>query len=183
MRALLTDASGSSFSPWPTPSAGLHNDAEAPESWMARAEVLKAKHGNGNGAGTPLAVAAKLSASAWPTPTANDHKGSSAPGQRRGQLDEAAENIPAWTPCECCGELLCTIHRTHTHDCGCPPVEEWTVDPYARTGQRLNPAWVESLMGFPSGWTVTDGPQAAAKRSTNGKPLASRKASRNGGTG
>ncbi len=51
------------------------------------------------------------------------------------------------------------------------------------TAGALNPAWVESLMGFPAGWTITDGPQAAAKRSTNGKPLASRKASRNGGTG
>ena len=31
--------------------------------------------------------------SSWPTAGANDHKGSSQPGQRRGQLDEAAEQM------------------------------------------------------------------------------------------
>jgi hypothetical protein len=60
---------------WPTPSASLHNDAEDPAERLARAEVLKAKHNNGNGAGMPLAVAAKLSqGSAWPTPAARDFK-------------------------------------------------------------------------------------------------------------
>jgi DNA (cytosine-5)-methyltransferase 1 len=44
------------------------------------------------------------------------------------------------------------------------------------TTGALNPDWVESLMGFPAGWTVTDGPQGAALRSTSGKPRASRKA-------
>lgn len=187
---------------------------------MARASQLKAKHKNGNGAGMPLAVAAKLSGSAWPTPRscsamsanitasaiakaprrfpnletvvalstwptpgANDHKGSSAPGQRRGPLDEATENIPAWIPCECCGEFLCTVHRAHAHECGCPPIEEWKVDPYSRTGMHLNPDWVEALMGFPAGWTRTDGPQAAVKSSTNGSRRASRKTSPSDGSG
>ena len=37
----------------------------------------------------------------------------------------------AWTPCPCCENFLCTIHGGHAHDCPCPPVEEWTTDPYA----------------------------------------------------
>jgi hypothetical protein len=55
---------------WPTPDAQAMNDGEAPASWKARAAVLKVKHGNGNGAGMPLAIAG----SAWGTPTSRDHK-------------------------------------------------------------------------------------------------------------
>lgn len=63
-------AAGCSSSPgagmnWPTPSAALTNDQESPESWQARADRIKQKGINGNGAGMPLTVAAK----AWPTPT------------------------------------------------------------------------------------------------------------------
>jgi hypothetical protein len=54
----------------PTPSAGLFNDGENPESWMARREQIKAKGINGNGMGMPLAIAAQLL-----TPCANDWKG------------------------------------------------------------------------------------------------------------
>lgn len=81
---------------WPTPSASLHNDAEDPASWLARAKTLKEKHANGNGAGMPLAVAAKLSQ--WPTPSATDHKGSFRPGQRRGQLPDAVQDRGALNP-------------------------------------------------------------------------------------
>lgn len=40
----------------PTPSASNPNDTESVESWETRAAELKAKHGNGNGAGTPLSI-------------------------------------------------------------------------------------------------------------------------------
>ncbi len=56
---------------WPTPSASIANDGETPETWHARAALLKEKHGNGNGAGLPLTVAAVQ----WPTPAARDSKG------------------------------------------------------------------------------------------------------------
>lgn len=42
---------------WPGPDANVMNDGEEPASWKARAARLKEKHGNGNGAGMPLAVA------------------------------------------------------------------------------------------------------------------------------
>ena len=50
----------------------MPNDSEDPREWLARAALLKEKHHNGNGAGTPLAVAVKLAQ--WPTPGAADHR-------------------------------------------------------------------------------------------------------------
>lgn len=127
----------------PTPSASLHNDAEDPASWLARAETLKAKHSNGNGAGMPLAVAAKLSEGLpWATPTARDH--------RSGRTSAA------------------------TSDRNSRPLSEH-VEYGTQTGS-LNPAWVETLMGFPAGWTDIAGPQDAAKH----RPRGSRRASRKG---
>lgn len=37
----------------------------------------------------------------------------------------------AWIPCECCDEWQCTYHGEHAHECECPPIEEWELDPYA----------------------------------------------------
>jgi hypothetical protein len=56
---------------WPTPSASVANDGESPQTWHARAEKLKEKGINGNGACLPLTVAAVQ----WPTPAARDSKG------------------------------------------------------------------------------------------------------------
>ena len=39
----------------------------------------------------------------------------------------------------------------------------------AKTG-RLNPAWVATLMGFPSTWLDISGPPRAARTSTCGSP-------------
>jgi hypothetical protein len=38
-------------------------------------------------------------------------------------------------------------------------------------GQNLNPEWVESLMGFPPGWTAIDGPLSQEKPKRNGNLL------------
>ena len=60
--------------------------------------------------------------------------------------------------------------------------EELLLPGQAKQGQQagtLNPVWVESLMGFPPGWTEV-GPAAPAKRKPPGKPRASRKAARKG---
>lgn len=51
---------------WPTPDAQAMNDGADPKLHAARQERMAAKHNNGNGAGTPLAV----SASIWRTPDA-----------------------------------------------------------------------------------------------------------------
>jgi hypothetical protein len=94
----------------------------------------------------------------WPTPTATDYKGSTAVGLRRGTLAEAAENLPPWILCPCCGEnYLCTVHMMHAFECPCPSVDAWPSDPYtARVPGRLHPEFTEWLQGFPIGWTACD---------------------------
>lgn len=67
----------------PTPAAGNFNDGESVESWQARKEREKAKGRNGNGIGTPLAMAVQL----LPTPRATDgEKGG--PNQRGSSGDQ-----------------------------------------------------------------------------------------------
>jgi hypothetical protein len=47
------------------------------------------------------------------------------------------DNGPAWVPCDCCGEYLCTIHETHAYECECPPIDDWEVDPYTETPKGI----------------------------------------------
>jgi len=54
----------------PTPTASNPNDGEGLESWEARRQRNLAKGINGNGQGTPLAIAVRL----YPTPTRTDAK-------------------------------------------------------------------------------------------------------------
>ena len=91
---------------WPTPDANAMNDGESRESWQARADKLKEKKINGNGAGMPLAIACQSL-----------------------RQDPAQPNSGrnCW-----CGILNCDqpSHR-----------------------RRLNPYFVEWLMGLPKNWT------------------------------
>ena len=73
----------------------------------------------------------------WPTPGANDFKGSAQDGQRRGQLDEAAEQ--KFHP----SRPALTIST--------PGLPSSPTTPNSR--RRLNPRFVEHLMGWPLGWT------------------------------
>ncbi len=50
----------------PTADANVMNDGETLETFEARQKILKEKHGNGNGAGMPLAVRALMAG--YPTP-------------------------------------------------------------------------------------------------------------------
>ena len=66
----------------PTPSAMNPNDGEDLATWEARRQRVKAQHKNGNGFGTPLAIAVQL----LPTPRASDgEKGG--PNQRGSKGD------------------------------------------------------------------------------------------------
>ncbi len=99
----------------------------------------------------------------WPTPAATDWKGSSRPGQRRGQLSEALETMPAWIRCECCEDYLCTIHLRHAYECPCEEVSEWSTDPYSDPAPgRTAPRFCEWLMGWPIEWTAS-GPLATGR--------------------
>lgn len=71
----------------------------------------------------------------WPTPGANDHKGTAKEGQRRGQLDEAAEQKYRFSP---------------------PDPQTSDGPPSSKARRTLNPLFVELLQGWPIGWTDCD---------------------------
>ncbi len=90
---------------WSTPAASMPNDGEEPETWLARQAKLKEKGYNGNGAGMPLAIQAKITTKMWTTPTATDHKASgsaaytTASGRHTGTtLTDQAVRRPNWRP-------------------------------------------------------------------------------------
>lgn len=137
-----TDSLTGATKNWPTPNASMMNDGESPESFQARADRLKEKHHNTNGAGRPLAVAA----AAWPTPNSRDHKGSDLSTRNGGaSLSHFAE----------------TGERTHGSPQSSPQVPVTSIhggelsptDPSTASRRRLNPAFVCWLMGWPWWWT------------------------------
>lgn len=139
---------------WPTPTAALMNDGEDPAQWQARADRLKAKGTNGNGAGMPLTVAS----AAWPTPAARDYR---TPNSTSYQDRSGTSK----------GEQLVNFVAHHFS----PPARltepGQTSSPQPRgslqlsaskssamprpLSRRLNPFFVEWLMGWPLGWTST----------------------------
>ena len=128
-------------SAWPTAAAFDATYSVEPATWDKRVKRLKAQYNNGNRAGPRLSVEACRDRfrQAWPTPTARDHKGSLDPNTRdrlSGTLDEKAERL---TP----GLQALTTST--------PGAASSTSGPTSRP--RLNPAFVEWMMGLPSGWT------------------------------
>lgn len=91
LRARGRHTSGSGSTGWPTPNAGPQNDGDT--TWQQRREVLKAKHGNGNGFGMNLGMAATLAT--WPTPRRED---SESTGAHRGKPDtlHSATQLAGW---------------------------------------------------------------------------------------
>lgn len=114
----------------------------------------------------------------WPSPGANDWKGSSQPGQRRGQLDEAAEQhwpTPTASDASGAGSRNTVTSKAHagvsltdavltggstsrqgSDRRSSPPVlTTSTCGPECSPKhRRLNPAFVEMLMGWPTGWSI-----------------------------
>jgi hypothetical protein len=156
---------------WPTPDAATFNASEAPESFLRRQAELKAKGTNGNGCGTPLAMAVRI----WPTPTGQDSEASgaaaysTASGRHAGTtLTDAAVRGLWATPRKegfDAGRHRGQADSLHSQikQCATPTTRDSTT---AESG-KLNPDWVESLMGFPQGWTA--GLPVPAKRNTAGK--------------
>ena len=116
----------------PTPAASAANDGESPTTWLARAELLKAKHQNGNGAGMPLTVASAM----WPTPYADMEQKYLLNSPKDSQA--AHRNLSAGARRGEYSHLVPTIPRD---------------GPTTSTQAVLNPQFVETLMGFPLGWT------------------------------
>ena len=136
--ARRTNGNGSSS--WPTPTAMVPNDGEDPDSW--RAAQLKEKHHNGNGAGLPLSVAAaEWGQKMWPTP--------------RSSMSENRTTKAALSHGKTHGRVLAgeaaDFTRSHldltTLTDGEPTSQQ--ADP---PRLRLNPDFVNALMGLPPGW-------------------------------
>ena len=83
----------------PTPAAGVFNDGEPVESWLARRDRQKQLGRNGNGIGTPLAIAIRL------LPTPSDSSAERAP-QLGGQRPSGAKRqtgLPEVITCHLAG--------------------------------------------------------------------------------
>lgn len=120
--------------------------------------------------------------SSWPTSGGNDWKGTATKGQRRGQLDEAAEQKwlgaglpdPTTEPHGPQSSINAPTSRRHyqtprTGKKGPPGCSARHGGQPA--GQRLNPQFVEWLMGFPIGWSsARTGSDASATPSCHSRP-------------
>ena len=171
-----TDQLANVASRWPTPDANAINSGENPETWLARRKRLKAKRINGNGAGTPLGIAVSL----WPTPTGQDSVASDSGSRYRD--DGSASRWPTPQATEVIGtrkEYLSSTHAIRDGRTVQPTVEDGALrlmlrlagrpgpttptpgplsspdGPSSPPRRRLNPTFVELLMGWPLGWTCT----------------------------
>jgi len=113
---------------WTTPDARAMNDGENLETWDARQVKNKEKHGNGNGAGMPIAIQCKT-ITGWPTPMALDHWMASTERKDGGQ--KQLPNIAAITG---------LTSPSSTAETGKP------------AAYQLNPHFSRWLMGFPPEW-------------------------------
>lgn len=126
---------------WPTPDAHVSNLTEPVEKFEQRRLKLKENGINGNGAGTPLAVAVRM----WPTIRSTD-------GERGGRGDliqavrgNASTRYRMWATPQARDHKSGKVSQA-TMERNSRPLSE-------RVGGSLNPDWVEWLMGWPVGWT------------------------------
>jgi hypothetical protein len=157
-------------SQWATPDGSIANLGETPETFEARQKLLKEKHGNGNGVGTPLAIQSQQWATPaaerithhldtpksetggtatlgrnvaqWHTPSSTDYKGTSQPGQRLNQLSEDVEAFPHGLP----------PATTLSDGSERSPIIPGSPQPLPR--RKLNCDFVEWLMDLPPLWTL-----------------------------
>ena len=157
---------------WPTPTAG---DSQA--SGSRNVAGSKAHAGMSL---TDLVTTGDSHGRAWATPGANDFKGSSQPGQRRGQLDEQVSHRfhldpPTPTPGEQSSSDGPNSHRQWPtpnaisgHQSGTMGETGGSGNPFRGTPlktAKLNPNFVDWLMGWPPGWTACEPLGTASFRS------------------
>lgn len=125
---------------WPTPN-----------SCKASMDISLKKSGDGRAKPNKLGWAVAL----WPTPTRRCGTGASQTATRQGSpdLQTAAKMYPTPTT----GAGLCggtgNYQRLKVLEASGQITEEERRSMAAGNGGQLNPAWVEAMMGFPSGWT------------------------------
>lgn len=138
-------------SKWATPSASLFNYAETPESFQRRSAALEAKGWR------PLGVNLGQQANAWATPRASDGA--------KGGPNQSQGGKPA----------LCAQASGHRALTMTPDGE--VLSPDGLTSRRLNPAFVEWLMGWPEGWSIPSGLIDSDSSATASSPSKRRKPS------
>lgn len=180
----LTDA----MREWATPNAQLHNYLEDPESYAARSARLveqgtrplgvnlgqqaqtwqtpRASDGDKGGPNQTLkgkpSLTAQARAEAWPTPAARDSKGANGPkhlAKERGHHDQLPNAVALWS-----GRLDPETSKAGLES----PASR-------RISSRLNPAFVEWLMGWPPGSSlpVVASPSGGSPSSTPCGPTGS----------
>jgi hypothetical protein len=141
---------------WPTPAANTYG--EDLEREMARRARLKEKHGNGNGAGMTIALAAQMTG--WPTPVQSDYKGGYEGGRiRNGKLSTDRLDVTA--------QLTGPARLTATGEMLTGSSAEM------ESGGQLNPAHSRWLMGYPPEWddcAVTAMPSSRKSQPRGSKP-------------
>ena len=129
----------------------------------------------------------------WATPAARDWKSGKASETTMARNSRPLNEQVLWPPPTVCGdynrkgasstsETLArwASPRAKDADAGADtpsPNREGSESLRTQAGAKLNPEWVECLMGFPSGWTDIGGPLPAAPSNTRGSRRARSKGS------
>jgi DNA (cytosine-5)-methyltransferase 1 len=127
---------------WPTPTT---QEVEHPEAELTETGRRKSKNGNTSHS-LGLADAVQM----WPTPTASDWKGRG-PNSKQQGLSEVVK-YPTPTYGKLAGGTGGFNQIEDLYLTGQVTLEKKKAM-QAGNGGRLNPTWVEWLMGFPTGWT------------------------------
>jgi len=172
---------------WPTPQAHDASGAKTPEQIEAMREAAPKRAGGG-----PPGLSNLNEAVLWPTPAAADGDRASGTYARGNQTLTGQVRLSSSTAtAETDPSSPDSTSRAQDAERSGPAASPTWPTPQARdekgptgmngrdqrsslsdmampgaTAGRLNPAWVEALMGFPPGWT--DGLPVPAKRSTRG---------------
>lgn len=132
---------------WPTPTAINPNESEGLDSWRARSARLVAE--GSRPLSPPLGVTVRM----WPTPSGMNG------GQTRRGGDRGGELLLGGAVVEASERPWATPTKQNTRS---GSVSQEYLDRNARplgeqvfqvSGGSLNPDWVETLHGFPVGWT------------------------------